>query len=350
MTALSPRVSVVLAVYNGAAYVEAAMRSVMDQTLRDIEIVVVDDASTDATPVILAALAARDSRIRIETLSTNRNAAGAANHGLEHARGRYVARMDADDLCEPNRLGVQADFLDRNPEITLCATSFAWMDARGTLGRRSIRSRDSFAARWQARFQLTLHHPTFMFRPTDPTGAPLRYDPTLRTSQDHDFVCRLFQAGGQAVCLPDVLLRYRRHPGATSVAKRASQVANSARICTDFQRAELPPEVFAALAPLRDCYFGDAATAPDGRAVFGAARAMLRHDIARHPDRAVWMRRQTAQLIAWSLQRARWGRFAILRAFATHGRDFILPAALRVLETQAALPRALASDPVIARA
>lgn len=87
-----PRVSVLLAVHNGVAFVEEAVRSMMQQTLREIEIIVVDDASTDETPTILAKLAAEDPRIRRVTLAENRRLPGALNAGLEVARAPLVAR------------------------------------------------------------------------------------------------------------------------------------------------------------------------------------------------------------------------------------------------------------------
>jgi glycosyltransferase involved in cell wall biosynthesis len=142
-----PQVSVLIAVYNGLPYLEAALRSIMDQTLREIEIIVVDDASTDDTPAVLARLATEDPRIRVETLTENLRLPGALNRGLELVRAPLVARMDADDIADPKRLAVQKRFMDAHPDIILCGTSIRQIDAGGTYIRTSQRPRDAVCCR-----------------------------------------------------------------------------------------------------------------------------------------------------------------------------------------------------------
>lgn len=345
-SAAAPEVSVLMAVHNGERYLESALRSVMEQTLREIEIVVVDDCSTDATPQILASLATEDPRIRILTTPQNLRLAGALNVGLEQVRAPLIARMDADDLCVPHRLEVQKRFMDTHPEITLTGTSIDWIDEHGALMRRSVRGRDSFTTRWVVRFFLSISHPTFMFRPTLPDGTPLRYDAQIKLSQDHELLSRLLLNGAQIACLPDVLLSYRVHGAAVSVAKRDEQRASSKRLCTEFQRRTLPPEVFDALASVRACYFdNEAATPARIAACFAGARTMLAHDIAEAPARAAWLRRQTVQFLAWVLQRGGASKGQIARAFLRHGPDMLPAMTLRLLETKGWMPAALHSDP-----
>lgn len=108
-----PRTSVVMPVYNGAPYIEKAVRSLLQQTDQDWELVVVDDGSTDATPEILAQF--DDARIRVFR-QPNGGEANARNTGLEHTRGAYLAWLDADDEYLPNALEDLADFLDNNPQ------------------------------------------------------------------------------------------------------------------------------------------------------------------------------------------------------------------------------------------
>lgn len=346
-TGRPPQVSVVMSVYNGAAFLDEAVMSLRDQTLRDIEIILVDDASNDETPAILASHAADDLRVRVLTLETNHRIPAAVNRGLDIAQAPYIARMDADDVALPERLAVQKRVLDHNPGITLCATSIQWIDGEGRPGRTSRRSRDTFAVRWLARFLLTLSQPTYMFRREAPGGAPLRYDPEQFLAEDHELVCRLLAEGGEMICLPDVLLRYRRHGEATSLAKMRDLRISSREVCERFQADELPPEIYEALAPLREAYFDDAPAGPRAAAIFAGLEAMIAHDVAAHPDRRVWMRRQAAQLAAWALQRGGADKQTIARAFLSHGRRFMLPAAIRALETKGMLPRVLASDPQV---
>jgi len=343
-----PDVSVLMAVYNGQRYLEAALRSMMDQSLRNIEIIVVDDCSTDNSPAILQRLAAEDPRIRIITAPQNLRLAGALNLGLEHARAPLVARMDDDDISLPRRLEVQKRYLDAHPGVTLLGASIDWIDAQGDILRRSVRRRDTFAIRWMARFYLNLSHPSFMFRPALPDGSPVRYDPEVPLAQDHELVCRLLLEGAEMACLPDVLLQYRSHEKSASQARRAVQIATSRDVATDFQRADLPPELYAALKPLRDAYFAEPITEEGIAGCFRAARAMLKYDMATHPRRRTWLYRQSAQLIAWSLQRAGVSKPQIIKGFLRHG-GMLLPAlGMRFCETADLLPSALHSDPEIA--
>ena len=345
-TGPDPQVSVLMAVYNGERYLESALRSVMGQTLRDIEIVVVDDCSTDDSPAILQRLAADDPRIRVFTAPRNLRLAGALNLGLDQVRAPLIARMDADDLCRPDRLEIQKRFMDTHPGITLTGTSIDWIDEHGALMRRSVRGRDSFTTRWVVRFFLSISHPTFMFRPALPDGTPLRYDAQIKLSQDHELLSRLLLGGAEIACLPDVLLSYRVHGAAVSVARRDEQRASSKRLCTEFQRRTLPPAVFDALAPVRACYFDNApATPAQIAACFAGARAMLAHDIAAAPARAPWLRRQTGQFLVWVLQRGGASKAQIARAVLRHGPDMLPAMALRLVETRGWMPAALHSDP-----
>lgn len=328
-----------LAVHDGARYLEEALRSVMAQSLDDIEIVAVDDASTDATPAILARLAAEDPRLRVLRTGDNLGLPGALNLGLQHARAPYIARMDDDDVSLPGRLAAQKRFLDAHPGIDLVGTSIEEIDADGAPIGTGVQEKTSFAIRWHARFALPLTHPTFMFRARLADGSRPRYDPRWPLSQDHDFVCRLLLAGGQAVCLPQVLLRYRRHDAAVSQRRAAEQRSASREICEAFQAVELPGEVVAALAPLRACYF-DGAAADEARmaGVFEGARAMLAHDRARHPGDAAWLSRQTTQLISRVLRRAGASRMAIGSGFLRHAPDLLPASVLRAMETRHLLP------------
>ena len=116
----APALSVVLPVFNAETTLEDAARSILGQDERDVELVLVDDGSTDGTAALADALAGRDDRLRVETLP-HAGIVGALNHGLAVSRGRYIARMDADDVSYPGRLGAQRSYLDRHPDVGLVA-------------------------------------------------------------------------------------------------------------------------------------------------------------------------------------------------------------------------------------
>lgn len=129
-----PPVSVVIPAFNAAATLRETLDSVLEQTYPNVEVIVVDDGSTDGTSEILRSYAGR---IRIVT-QANAGLAGARNAGLERARGEFVALMDADDLCVPGRIAVQVQFLRALPQVILCASDFGAFNAQGPVAQRYL--------------------------------------------------------------------------------------------------------------------------------------------------------------------------------------------------------------------
>ena len=132
MCLTSPSVSVIMPVFNVAAYVEEAVRSILEKTFSAFELILIDDGSSDETPAILDRLAGRDARIRL-VHQTNAGLVAALNLGLSLARGRYVARMDADDRAYPERLAEQFAFLEKHPEVAVLGGSARLMDRAGRM-------------------------------------------------------------------------------------------------------------------------------------------------------------------------------------------------------------------------
>jgi glycosyltransferase involved in cell wall biosynthesis len=134
---MTPRVSVVSTVYNGAAYFDRAIPGILSQTLDDFEFVLVDDGSTDGSLDRLRELARQDRRIRV--LAPGRlGAAAAYNYGVEHAAGEYVARQDFDDRSYPDRLRLQVAFLDAHPDVGIVGGAYLLVDERR--GERYVRT------------------------------------------------------------------------------------------------------------------------------------------------------------------------------------------------------------------
>src|SRR5687768_185935 len=126
-----PRVSVLVAVYNGLPYVEEAIQSVLDQSFTDFELIVVDDASTDATPAALERFRRQDPRVRVLRMEANGGPVLAANRGLAEVRAPLVARLDADDVCRAERLALQVEAFEREPGLVLLGSAFDYIDAAG---------------------------------------------------------------------------------------------------------------------------------------------------------------------------------------------------------------------------
>ncbi len=127
----APRISVVMSVYNGAAHLEEAIKSILEQTYANFEFIIVNDGSTDASGEILQKI--DDCRIRVITNPSNLGLTKSLNIGSNAARGEYIARMDADDLSLPHRLERQLEFLEKNPDYALVGSSYYQIDEHGRI-------------------------------------------------------------------------------------------------------------------------------------------------------------------------------------------------------------------------
>ncbi|TMK71184.1 MAG: glycosyltransferase [Actinobacteria bacterium] len=211
-----PLVSVLLAVHDDARFVRTAVESVLRQTLRDLELVVIDDASTDDTPDALAAV--RDSRVHVERNDRQLGLAASLNRGLDRASGRYLARLDADDVAMPERLALQVARMQREPRVAVVGSAVLDLDEGGRPGRLHRMPAGALAVRWQALFSSPFFHPTVLVDREVLERHWLRYDPALLESEDYDLWARLLEhADGDNLTEPLVLKRI--HPGQATLRR-----------------------------------------------------------------------------------------------------------------------------------
>ncbi len=130
MADLAPLFTVVVPLYNTERYIAETLDCILAQTCQDFEIVVVNDASSDQGPAIVETYRSRDPRVRMVT-QDNRGLAGARNTGIRHARGRYLALLDADDLWTPDKLALHRAHLDARPEVGVSYAGSAFIDEAG---------------------------------------------------------------------------------------------------------------------------------------------------------------------------------------------------------------------------
>lgn len=226
MSAVVPRVSVLMPVHNGMPYLRESLQSVLGQTLEEIEVVVVDDASDDGSHGYVRALG--DERVRVVRNDVNRGQMPSLNRGLSLTRASYVARLDQDDVCHPDRLRRQADFLDRTPGVDVVGT---WGYRIDSTGRRLSAWRERADDRGRFLGQLLLGkcplwHPSVMFR-KDPVVAVGGYDESYSSSADYDLWVQLAMRGGRAATIPAHLVEYRTHEGqSTQRCHTALRAAN----------------------------------------------------------------------------------------------------------------------------
>ena len=251
-----PMVSVLLCVYNGARYLAQALDSVLAQTLRDFECIVVDDGSDDATPDILARYARSDSRVRVFRNETNLRLPGSLNRAVSLASGRYLIRMDGDDLCRADRFARQVDFMQTHPEVDAsCCGCIGW-DGEKLLPGLDCRRHDPESVRALFLFFNPMVHPGMIFRREVWRG--MSYDPACTCTEDLDLWVRLLCAGKRLAVQEEYLLLYRLHPGQITANSGAAQRQQCRAILRRFyERTLFAPTGEEADFLVRGAYFRD---------------------------------------------------------------------------------------------
>ena len=226
-----PLVTVVLATRDAAAYLGAAARSILAQTVRDLELVVVDDGSRDETQALLAAL--DDPRVVVVRNEEPTGLASALNLGFSRARSRYIARMDADDIALPRRLELQLARLCAAPEVAVVGTSVAELDENNEVGAIHLLPAGIDVTRWRSLFGTPFFHPSVTLDRTVLERHGLAYDAGYdagdASTEDYELWSRLLDvADGDNIAEP--LLLYRRHGGQASVRRKEHQLELRQRI------------------------------------------------------------------------------------------------------------------------
>ncbi len=232
-----PRVSVVMPVLNpDADYLGRAVDSILGQTFGDFELLVIEDPSSRSAAPVLAQR--QDLRIRYIVNLERTSLVDQLNRGLAEARGELVARFDADDLCEPDRLEKQVAFLDVHPQIGVLGTQLAILDGEGRLcGRRDYPCDHDAIAGALARFN-ALAHPSVMFRKHLVVEAG-GYNHRYLGNEDYELWCRLVARGVRLANLRAALVRYRIHPGALKSARLHSILRGTLEVKDTYWREQM---------------------------------------------------------------------------------------------------------------
>jgi glycosyltransferase involved in cell wall biosynthesis len=227
----TPPLSVVMSVRNVARYVAQAIDSVLSQTFRDYEFIVIDDGSKDETAGILADYARRDPRIRL-LRGPERGLSAALNLGIEHARAPLLARMDGDDVCLPARLQKQVAFLDANPDHVMVGSRCVLIDPDGCPihEKPGIPLAHDQIDAMLLRMEWPLVHPAIMMR-ADAFKKTGGYLERYKTVEDHDVFLKLAEIGKLAN-VNEVLFLYRQHFQSTVYTTAEAQVRNLVEIAT----------------------------------------------------------------------------------------------------------------------
>ena len=238
----SPLISVVIPVYNGEKYIEEALLSLQNQTWSNLEIIIVDDGSTDNSVSIVNTLMQHDQRISLIRLDHS-GIVNALNTGIDCAKGDYIARMDADDICHPKRFEKQISFIEKN-NLDLCGCNIELFDAGEGIKNFPI-THDELVTNLLT-YGKSIPHPTVIAKVC--VFKKFTYSANYPNAEDYalwlDIILNSdFKLGN----CPEVLLKYRVHEKQVSKEKKQSQLESTAKAliyhlgsaCENFTREEL---------------------------------------------------------------------------------------------------------------
>lgn len=245
----SPYVTVVMPVHNAECYLEEAAESILTQTFSALELLLIENGSTDSSATICERLAERDPRVRVLRLP-QRGFTAALNAGLAATEAKYVARMDADDVSHRTRVALQVDYLDAHAECVAVGAAVEVIDEdlAPIAHRAYFETHDEIMTALINGHSSTLAHPVVMMR-RDALVAAGGYDAAHWPSEDLALWFKLSELGKLAN-LPETLLKYRRHRATVGVMYHQQQMAMTERLVGQARaRRDLPSLPPRLLAP-----------------------------------------------------------------------------------------------------
>ena len=228
------KVSVIIPVYNCAAYLDKLNMNLMNQTFKDFELIILNDCSPDNSEDILNTYT--DYRIVRYKGDKNVGLSNILNVGIGMARGKYIARMDSDDLSLPERLQIQVNYLEQNPDIDLVSTGMQLFGAKEEVW---LREQNPEKVKINALFSSPILHASSMWRKDSFDSHSLRFSQEMVPAEDYDLWTRALVKGLKLVNLRQVLYKYRIHPN--QVTTQTARTAEKSRLVQqNYLKATLP--------------------------------------------------------------------------------------------------------------
>lgn len=197
-------VSVILATYNDEKHIKEAIDSILEQTHKEFEFIIIDDGSTDSTKEIIKSY--NDDRIILLENKKNMGLPYSLNRGLTIAKGKYVARMDGDDICYKERLEKQLQYMEEHPDITICGANRLQFGSGKS--KKMYFPEKCEQLRVRLLFGSPIAHPSWFIRKSDFDKFDFKYNEEFRYSQDYELISRVLKKC-KIACVPDVLIKYR---------------------------------------------------------------------------------------------------------------------------------------------
>ena len=201
---MEPLVSVILPIYKGEKHLKEAVDSILDQSYKNIELILINDCSPDKSMEAIGTI--QDNRIIIITNPSNLGLVGALNIGIQNSKGEYIARMDQDDIAFPERLKKQVEFLEKEKRISIISSYFETFGTENQTITLPVKPRE---IELELYFQSALCHPLVMFRKKDVIKYKLLYNKDFKDIEDWNLWYTASKKGIQFANLTNVLLKYR---------------------------------------------------------------------------------------------------------------------------------------------
>lgn len=228
-------VTVLMPVYNASTHLREAIDSILNQTFKNFELLIINDGSTDNSEQIIQSY--NDSRIRYIKNETNIRLIATLNKGIEIATGKYIVRMDADDISEPDRIQIQYDYMEQHPEVAICGSWFKMFGERNEI----VKYVDGhYPIMAKMLYQCHFCHPSVILRKEALLAFDVKFDPFFIHAEDYDFFTRIGERYKLAN-IQKVLVHYRTHAQSISQQNKAIQDDKSAVIKKRlFEHAGIP--------------------------------------------------------------------------------------------------------------
>lgn len=221
-----PLVTVLMPVFNGANFLADSIESVLTQTFKDFELLIIDDKSTDNSLEIARSFS--DVRLKIICSNRNKGPSAISNLGIKLAQGKYIARLDCDDLSLPNRLQTQVSFMENNKDVILCGSFVQCFDGDNEIIAYPL---SDAAIRCMLLFNSTFIHSSTLIRKEIFLSETILYNENLRYAEDYDLWARI-PSKYKMANLPKVLVKYRKHNTQASFTNKKSLLETADEIRT----------------------------------------------------------------------------------------------------------------------
>lgn len=214
-----PKISIIMSVYNSEKFLDESILSILEQTFTDFEFIIIDDSSTDKSKDIIQKYAKEDKRVNFIQNKENKGLTKNLNKGLKIAKGKYIARIDADDVADKHRLQIQYDFLEKNKDIYLAGTGAYKINGKSKIIGKYSPILDSKKINKTLSKNNCIYHPSIMFRNT----KDLFYRDKFTYSQDYDLYLNMITKNKKLVNIKDKLIYYRKNINNISNLKKTQQ-------------------------------------------------------------------------------------------------------------------------------